>query len=1265
MLRFFYGNMLTRDQFNAMHLWRFIIFVLIILSILVGLTWETEPPKTSEPKPIKHNVVKAWADKLGVELWHLGNFITRKKEVQESFKNAQVVPRDGKKILETMATELESMIKSKTSAVQRIVDAAENAAQSHDEEGCDEKFFYYDAKEMLAPGDTTTTAAPKKFDDRSLEPPNVTIARIVLSPNRNFYNTPVNLSLSSVHVPTNVYGRACDVIKDIQWSQQLDSIFKDNYQKDPTLSFQFFGGSNGFMRQFPASQWKLEPVDLYDCRLRPWYIEAAASPKDMVILVDISGSMRGQRKDIAKHVVSNILETLTTNDFVNILKFSERPESVVKCFNDTLVPATLDNIRSLNAGMENIETEKIANYKIALENAFETLKAFRENDEGAGCNQAIMLISDGVPNDFNETFKLYNWPNETYRHVRLFTYLIGSEVPDFQLIKEMACINQGYYVHLSVPSEVREQVLRYIPVMARPLVLGRHEHPVIWSHVYADIIDPKMTDYNWEIMQRQTQKDLFLKFQSGENRTFERRDERDRLRLEPSDEDNNFEYNMLTTVSMPVYDRRERANITEEILINEAHWISITRETAIANLLGVAGTDVPIRDIKKLMMPFTLGVNGYAFIVNNNGYVLTHPDLRPSFKGILKPAYNTIDMLEVELMDDNREPRDFSDQLLKVRDKIINQLNGSINLMVKYHMDNLKRVSRLKRWYYWTAIPNSPFTLVVTYPEPYGSNRIQIRNEDEIHRIQLKGDVLSFFTGNRWRVHPDWLYCKHAEMSLDMTPEEELKYFLNRTKNTRWKWKGRTIVSPEHAVHSNTSTGRTTTINDKDAYSCDRSLMQEVVADAKVTEWFSRNVSFSSKDGNEFDQRFGITTSFLATHSGLVRWMDFQKPNNNYVADSQPDDPTADILRSVDEVWYKRAVEHHYIDREGFVYSVPYHKEKDMDVNNILVTASHAIFHTEDKKSAPIAVVGYKFQHSALRALFKNITSNCGENCARTCFSNSREPDVQCFVLDNHGYVVITNDPVHTGKFFGDVDGRLMQNLVAENIYEGVNITDYQGVCTQDVPEGSPANILQTPFLYIFKLLKWTIKWIAWVLIQNSLLPASANDMSDYDAYLSQSTATPFPMDDKIKNLNRSIIKRTRLFSCDKTIKLYTLSPTLKNRSNPRAQSCETQPFVVMPIPYSNLILLIKDLSCPIVDNTDFKMSLIDEQYIHVYRNTCDSKEQCLTCYKATIKLNRRRPTSCISQNKNESEIQQCGHGNTISISLILLVLAMFIGQIL
>lgn len=130
------------------------------------------------------------------------------------------------------------------------------------------------------------------------------------------------------------------------------------------------------------------------------------------------------------------------------------------------------------------------------------------------------------------------------------------------------------------------------------------------------------------------------------------------------------------------------------------------------------------------------------------------------------------------------------------------------------------------------------------------------------------------------------------------------------------------------------------------------------------------------------------------------------------------------------------------------------------------------------------------------------------------------------------------------------------------------------------------------------------------------------------------------------------------------------------------------RPFVVTPIPNSNLILLVKDLNCPnVVEDMYYKMTVESEEYKYV--TSCNSEmSPCLTCFKATRTLFRRRPASCISQNKNvrsisffklveniyllyvflscqESEIQQCGHGNTISISLIFLVLAMFIGQIL
>ena len=49
------------------------------------------------------------------------------------------------------------------------------------------------------------------------------------------------------------------------------------------------------------------------------YIQAATSPKDIIIVVDISGSMKGLKLTIAKHTINTILDTLGENDFVNVI----------------------------------------------------------------------------------------------------------------------------------------------------------------------------------------------------------------------------------------------------------------------------------------------------------------------------------------------------------------------------------------------------------------------------------------------------------------------------------------------------------------------------------------------------------------------------------------------------------------------------------------------------------------------------------------------------------------------------------------------------------------------------------------------------------------------------------------------------------------------------------------------------------------------------------------------------------------------------------
>ncbi len=45
----------------------------------------------------------------------------------------------------------------------------------------------------------------------------------------------------------------------------------------------------------------------------------------------------------------------------------------------------------------------------------------------------------------------------------------------------------GYFTHVTTLAEVKEQVLKYVPVMARPMVMYRKNHPVQWTGVYADV----------------------------------------------------------------------------------------------------------------------------------------------------------------------------------------------------------------------------------------------------------------------------------------------------------------------------------------------------------------------------------------------------------------------------------------------------------------------------------------------------------------------------------------------------------------------------------------------------------------------------------------------------------------------------------------------------------------------------------------------------------------------------------------------------------
>lgn len=43
-----------------------------------------------------------------------------------------------------------------------------------------------------------------------------------------------------------------EVQNQIAWSEHLDPLFVNNYEIDPTLSWQYYASSSGFMRRYPG-----------------------------------------------------------------------------------------------------------------------------------------------------------------------------------------------------------------------------------------------------------------------------------------------------------------------------------------------------------------------------------------------------------------------------------------------------------------------------------------------------------------------------------------------------------------------------------------------------------------------------------------------------------------------------------------------------------------------------------------------------------------------------------------------------------------------------------------------------------------------------------------------------------------------------------------------------------------------------------------------------------------------------------------------------
>lgn len=65
-------------------------------------------------------------------------------------------------------------------------------------------------------------------------------------------------------------------------------------------------------------------------------------------------------------------------------------------------------------------------------------------------------------------------------------------------------------------------------------------------------------------------------------------------------------------------------------------------------------------------------------------------------------------------------------------------------------------------------------------------------------------------------------------------------------------------------------------------------------------------------------------------------------------------------------------------------------------------------------------------------------------------------------MLDNNGYIIVSESLKDTGKFFGEVQGNIMEIMVQEDLYKRIRLFDYQAVCFREDGIKNKASFLLT-----------------------------------------------------------------------------------------------------------------------------------------------------------------------------------------------------------
>jgi Ca-activated chloride channel family protein len=180
--------------------------------------------------------------------------------------------------------------------------------------------------------------------------------------------------------------------------------------------------------------------------------ERQALPRELILVVDSSGSMHGESIAQARAALQVALRGLRPVDRFNLVRF----DSGVEALFDTARPATVANLRQARDFVARLQASGGTEMAPAL--------ALALRDDGAASLRQVVFVTDGAVGNEQALFELIE---DRLGRSRLFTVGIGA-APNALFMRQAARFGRGTATFIGDTAEVADQIVGLLRQLSRP-----------------------------------------------------------------------------------------------------------------------------------------------------------------------------------------------------------------------------------------------------------------------------------------------------------------------------------------------------------------------------------------------------------------------------------------------------------------------------------------------------------------------------------------------------------------------------------------------------------------------------------------------------------------------------------------------------------------------------------------------------------------------------------------------------------------------------